>query len=229
MERSPARNCLRRSAQARRRQSLPSPQTPWGEVPGAPNTDACDAFPLLIALGGTRAVWGGFEDCCNGGYGSVTTGAPGTKPKELDSLGQTYHGTDGDFLTGVAGDGKTLVYAVVTVEVVRNFDGCYSAVSAPRPQNCDFKVTEWKVKRVGGGHAARVPNAPPSALIAVSGGRLALVPADRSTATCGDNAPHPLSDCPGNEPRPVRNSRWRRMISSRSALERVRERNRPST
>lgn len=54
-----------------------------------------------------------------GGYGSVTvtTGALGARPVDLAGLGQAYHETDGDFLTGVAGDGRTLVYSIVTVKV----------------------------------------------------------------------------------------------------------------
>jgi hypothetical protein len=169
------------------------------EVLGAPGGDSCNAYPLLIALGGTRAVWGGFVDCCISAYGSVTTGAPGTKPRDLDGLGQTYHDTDGDFLTGVAGDGRSRVYAIVTVEVVRNFDGCFPATEPPPgPQTCDFKVRKWKVKRVVGRRAIRVPDAPPAALIDVSGGQIALVPADQRTATCNDAS---LGSCLGSEPR----------------------------
>jgi hypothetical protein len=172
------------------------------EVLGAPGGDSCNAYdlPLQIALGDTRAVWGGFVDCCNSAYGSVTTGAPGTKPRDVDGIGQLYHGTDGDFLTGVAGDGRSLVYAIVTVEVVRNVDGCFPATEPPPGvQTCDFKVTKWKVNRVVGRRAIRVHNAPPSALIDVSGNQIALVPADRRLATCNAES---LGSC--LEPRALR-------------------------
>jgi hypothetical protein len=170
------------------------------EVLGAPGADACDFLPLVIALGGTRAVWAGFEDCCIGGYGSVTTGAPGTKAADLDGLGQTFHDIDGDFLTGVAGDRQTLVYAIVTVELVRNFDGCLPAMEPPPGlQTCDFKVTKWKVKRVVGRRAVAVPNVPAAALIAVSRGRLALVPADQSKATCNAVDLNSFGGCPRSE------------------------------
>jgi hypothetical protein len=167
------------------------------EVLGAPAVDACDAFPLLIALAGTRAVWGGFLDCCIGGFGSVTTAAPGSKPRDLDGIGQTYHGTDGDFLTGIGGDRNQLVYAIVTVSVVRNLDGCFPpADPPPDPQTCDFKVTKWKVRRVVGARAVTIRNAPPAALIATSRGAVMVVPADRSVATCGESG-----NCAGSEPR----------------------------
>jgi hypothetical protein len=174
------------------------------EVLGAPGGDSCDAYdlPLQIALGNTRAVWGGFVDCCNSAYGSVTTGAPGMKPRDVDGIGQSYHGIDGDFLTGVAGDGSSLVYAIVTVEVVRNVDGCFPATEPPPgTQTCDFKLRKWKVNRVVGRRAFPIPNAPPSALIDVSGNQIALVPADRRLATCNAAS---LGNCLGSEPRALR-------------------------
>jgi hypothetical protein len=171
------------------------------EILGAPGGDSCNVadLPLLTALGNTRALWGGFVDCCMSAYGSVTTGAPGTKPRDVDGIGQSYHGVDGDFLTGVAGDGRSLVYAVVTVEVVRNVDGCFPATEPPPGiQTCDFKLKKWRVSRVVGRRAFPIPNAPPTALIDVSGNQIALVPADRRLATCNAAS---LESCAGSEPR----------------------------
>ncbi len=56
-----------------------------------PDTDGGDACYLIDAfgLGGARVVWGGFEDCCNHGYGTVETDAPRSKPKTLRGLGRT--------------------------------------------------------------------------------------------------------------------------------------------
>jgi hypothetical protein len=169
-----------------------------GQVRLGPTPDTDLTHP--IALAGTRAVWGAVSEAGNSGYGKVTTGAPGTKPFDLEDISQTYHAM-GDYLTGTAGDGKTLVYAIVTVDVVRNFDGCFpESQPPPGPQTCDFKVTKWAVKRVVGRGAVTVPKAPPSVLIAVSGNRLALVPADRRTVTCSAEG-----DCPrATEPSPVK-------------------------
>lgn len=147
--------------------------------------DSCDLAPFLIALSGNRAVWGGYEDCCHGGYGYVATAAPGSRQIDLENLGQSYHDINGDFLTDLTGDGQTVVYAVVTIQVV-NPDCDYTA------KPCPFKLTHWKIRRVAGRKAFDVPNAPPATSIAVSGELLADAPTVRPTAA---SCRKPVTSC----------------------------------
>ena len=146
-----------------------------------PDTDGGDACYLIgaFALGGTRVVWGGFEDCCNNGYGTVETDAPRSKPETLRDLGQDYHSW-GDFLTGAAGDGGTLVYSMTTIELTagKEVDGSEGWIHCLPSDPCTWDVTGGGVWRVVGTREARVPGAPPTALVAAAGGRIALVPTD---------------------------------------------------
>ena len=47
---------------------------------GGPGGDSCYAVDTVIGVGGRRAVWGYYTDCCNHAYGAVTTAAPGSGP-----------------------------------------------------------------------------------------------------------------------------------------------------
>jgi hypothetical protein len=135
-----------------------------------------DAF----ALGGSRILWGGFQDCCNHGYGTVATAAPRSKRKELHGIGQEYHSW-GDFLTGAAGDGETLVYSLTTIDLSRGkeIDGNWGFVHCLPRDPCTWDVTGGGVWRVIGTKAVRVPGTPPTALVAAARRRIALAPADR--------------------------------------------------
>ena len=117
----------------------------------------------VFGLGGRRVVWAGFVDCCNNGYGTVETAAPGSKPKELRSL-YLRDWAEGDYPTGAAGRGGTLVYSLAAVGL---FHGSAWA------------VTGGDIWRVVGRKAVRVPGAPPAAVLAAAQGTIALVPADR--------------------------------------------------
>ena len=152
---------------------------PIAVVAGTDGGDACygiDAF----ALGGKRVVWGGFEECCNHGYGVVETDAPRSKSKTLRSLSQDYHAW-GDFLTGAAGDGGTLVYAAseIALSQGKELDGQRGWVHCLPHDPCTWDVTGGGVWRVAGRTQIRVPGAPPTALVAAARGRIALVPVDR--------------------------------------------------
>jgi len=118
-----------------------------------------------FALGGTRVVWGGFVDCCNNGYGELETAAPGSKPKELRPLSLDEWAW-GDYPTGAAGDGTTLVYSLATI---------YPLDETER----EWRVTDGGVWRVTATKSVRVPGTPPTALLAATRGTIALVPADR--------------------------------------------------
>jgi hypothetical protein len=139
----------------------------WGDID-------CYAVDLVFALGGSRAVWGGYNDSSNHSYGGVKTGALGSRPRILDGLELTYY-IWGEYLTDAAGDGSTLVYSLVSVDLAnpdQDLDQCL-----PR---CLWRVDGGAVKRVVGRTATRLPNARPSVAISASNGRVALVPADLS-------------------------------------------------
>jgi hypothetical protein len=146
----------------------------WGE-------NQCLEMYLLptvpFALAGTRVAWGGFDTCCNSGYGGVATVAPGEKPRTLESLVWAERWS-GDYLTGVAGDRATLLYSTVIVtQTPDSPDECFNGP-------CVFTVTKGAVKRVIGRSISALPGLPPSAAIAVSGSRVALVPAALGPFRC---------------------------------------------
>lgn len=117
----------------------------------------------VFGLSGQRVVWGGFVDCCNNGYGVFETAAPGSKPKELRELYLDFWAW-GEYPTGAAGDGRTLVYSLATIE----------KLGGNR-----WAVTDGGVWRVVRSKSLRVPGTPPTAFLAAARGMLALVPADR--------------------------------------------------
>ena len=134
----------------------------------------------LFAVGGSRLVWGGFVDCCNNGYGTVETAAAGSRPKTLRSL-DLDEWAWGDYPTGAAGDGATLVYTLARVEPSYGDDDVVDS----------WAVTGGSTWRVVGRGAVRVPGTPPVALLAAARGTIALVPADRRRfrGPCSDDNP----------------------------------------
>jgi hypothetical protein len=145
------------------------------------DTDGGDGCYLLdaFAIGGDRVVWGGFADCCNHGYGVVTTAARRSRSKTLLSIGQDYHSW-GDFLTGASGDGATLVFALTKIDLTKELDPSLGAFHCLPRDPCEWAVTGGGVWRVVGRRKVALPGAPPTVLIAASEGRIALVPADRT-------------------------------------------------
>lgn len=137
------------------------------------STNGGDGCLLLdgFAIGGTQVVWGGFEDCCNNGYGTVETAAPHSKTRQLRSMDQDYH-VWGDFLTGAAGDGSTLVYSLTTIDLAPGYKDCPDGP-------CAWDVTGGGVWRVVGRRQVRVAGTPPTALVAAAHGRIAIVPTER--------------------------------------------------
>ncbi len=125
----------------------------------------------VFALGGTRVLWGawnyggGFND-----YGAYATVAPGQSPAKLKDLVAPDLGFYGDYITGAAGDGSTLLYSTIDVGIDRDPDSC-----ADGP--CVFRVTGGDVERVTGHTVRVVPGVAPPIAISVSGERVVLVPA----------------------------------------------------
>jgi hypothetical protein len=160
---------------------------------------------VLIALGGGGAVWGGFVDCCNSGLGYVVIDSPGKREKVLQELNQPYW-SYGDSLTAVAGDGSTLLYAVVSTDILR---GSIDVCKGDGGGTCVVGVDKWSLKRVVGRRAIAVPGAPAAFLLAFFRDRMALVPANLSRVKChGDT-------CPGAYPRALRRFEIRSLTGGR--------------
>lgn len=127
-----------------------------------------------LALAGTRALWSTY-----GGGNSVEvpilTGAPGDRPREGHRATMITDliiapGGEGDFLAGLAGDGSTLVYGYATLGT-----GAY-------PSDCSqLAISGGGIAPVSGQNSTRprtlLANVPPPALLAVSQGYVAVVPA----------------------------------------------------
>ena len=102
----------------------------------------------VFALGGTRVLWGawnyggGFND-----YGAYATVAPGQSPAKLKDLVAPDLGFYGDYITGAAGDGSTLLYSTIDVGIDRDPDSC-----ADGP--CVFRVTGGDVEALRGTRSA---------------------------------------------------------------------------
>ena len=134
--------------------------------------------PWWLALGGTRAVWGGWERT-DKTDGVVATGALGGGTRvlvELEQVGAHW----GDFLTGVAGDRGTVAYSL-------------AYVGREQGPNCLFyEVSAGDVVRVTNASQSPVPGARPSVAIAASAGRVAFVPAQQAEDDdCAEPPPPP--------------------------------------
>lgn len=134
----------------------------------------CDEYGFWIAAAGTRALWAGFEPA-NHPIGSIVVGGRGQTPRRVGGLASDYS-ESGDVVVDVVGDGTTLAYATVFV-VPNDWDACYPEDS-PRAKTCRFRVRGGVVKRIEGTKAISIPRVAASAAIAVSAGKLAIVPAD---------------------------------------------------
>ena len=146
---------------------------------GDPGGDGCNDEPLWLALATDHALWGGFEDCCNDGYGSIATAAPRFRAKMIASVGQQYHAW-GDFVS-VAGGGSLLVYTQVDVEPVKDIDPSRGFIHCLPHDPCLWRVESGSTWRVVGPRRIRIPTAPPSTLIATAGAEIAVVPANRAS------------------------------------------------
>ena len=144
----------------------------WVSGEGSGSPQGTENFTVeVFALGGNRVLWGawnygdGFND-----YGAYATVAPGQHPVKLKGLVAPDLGFYGDYITGASGDGWTLLYSTIDLDIDRDPDSC-----ADGP--CVFRVTGGDVERVIGHTARAVPGVLPPIAISVSGERVALVPA----------------------------------------------------
>ena len=123
-----------------------------------------DARPDVAYARG-RALWSA-EGSGNSVYEDVTVGAPGERPKVLEQVVGSSAGGDGDYLSGAAGGGSTLVYAVVSVGML---DTCTDPGTP-----CDHFIESSRTMRVVGRRAVRVSGVPPAVRLAAGGGRIAV-------------------------------------------------------
>lgn len=182
-----------------------------GRIRGPANF-SCDLERITLVLGGRRALWTAFENCCNNGYGYVVTGAPGERPKVLDQLYEALH-LFGDSIVGAAGDGTTLAYGTANVDLT-NGDPCWFSDDGAgcclfdSSVACEYAVIAGGVKRVIGRSRIRVPEAPRPAVVAVAAGRVAIAPADLGISA--SPAPHAVVGAPVE----IRNAVTGALISS---------------
>ena len=125
-------------------------------------------FPAF-AIAGRRALWGAFNANGNDGNGGFLTAASGERQKLLEDItwGNYFWG---DYMTGVVGDGPTLAYSTLYVDSGGDLDAC---ANGP----CVFRVTRGTVKRVVGDKVQPLRGVTRPMAIAVSGTRVAVVPA----------------------------------------------------
>jgi len=147
---------------------------PSRTVVGWLETDVIGGGPVAppqLALGGVRAVWPGYD----GGASRETvikTGALGYHPKRgerraaiVTVFSYSNDSFQGTYLGGLAGDGSTLVF------------GHTDEVCPGEPCGL-FQVAGGGVTRViSRKRSAQIPNVVPPAMLAVSQGRIAIVPA----------------------------------------------------
>ena len=144
----------------------------------AGNADATTCYsvePPLLALAGRRALWV-VSEAGNNIYADVVTGTARSRNRPVEQVVGASGGSDGDYVTNVAGDGPTLVYGVISMSFL---DTC---IDPGEP--CEYFVTGGRVMRVVGSRAVRIPHLPPAVDVAVAGRRVAvLVAAHEATAS----------------------------------------------
>lgn len=198
-------------------------QTRLGYTAGTPNSDSCEADEVTIGVSGNRAVWGAFQACCNHGYGSVITAAPGSGRKTLDDLSRAYWSW-GDFAVA-AGSGGTLTYGVVKIEITKEIDGARGFIHCLPRDPCTWSVTGGAVKQVREANAQVIPGATPTAFLAAAASRIVVVPVDRSNRACTGRTGYGRCTEPSTRASTrveVRNVRDGRLVTAFAAGDKVR-------
>jgi hypothetical protein len=132
--------------------------------------ETCSTVGFTIGVGGRRVAWSAVANCCNNDFGSVVTTTVGGTSTRFD--GTSTDRDTGTFVTTIAGDGGTLVYARVTLELVG--PDC----SFRDEPSCEYRFVAGEVRRVVGRKSSEIPGPGVPALVAVSSRRLLVVPAD---------------------------------------------------
>ena len=135
------------------------------EVPGR-------VITLPLALAGTRTLWTTFTHGASWGYTDVATGAPGMRQVSVNEYQIWEPGLNESPVPGVVGDGATLAYGVV-------LEGC-------RPETWDIPRNCAELQSGPGNGVVVVAHSynppaiggiPPPVMLALSQGRVAVVPA----------------------------------------------------
>lgn len=120
-----------------------------------------------LALAGTRALFWWPVEGGNNTYHDIATAAVGKARRKIGSL---VTGPDGSEITGVDGDGDTLVYGVATVTLAND---CIST-----GKTCSYEVT-GDVWRIVEGRAVPIRGVPAPAALDASATQIAIAPAQR--------------------------------------------------
>jgi hypothetical protein len=117
-----------------------------------------------FALAGRTALWT-IHEYGNNTYVNVLTGTIGGPDSSRGQLIYANGDGVGDYFTGAAGDGSTLVYS--WVYLVTHTD----CVDDP---NCQLYVAGGGVRQIVNGRQRKLPKVPPATAVAASGSRIAL-------------------------------------------------------
>lgn len=144
------------------RTTIQSLATGVATILGSSQRPVC--IPQLMALGGRRALWTSVLGGGNTWDDWLFTGRLGHP--SFRRIGSFAHLAGGRWLTGMEGDGRTLAFAWADVVEEMPIGDCF----------CFWALTGGVVERIVDGRRQPVAGAPPSALITVSAGRIALAP-----------------------------------------------------
>lgn len=135
---------------------------------------SCGAAPYYrpphFAFAAGRTVWN-VTASGNSTYDEVVAAAPGKRPKRVAELVSDNADSTGEHLGAMAGDGPTLVFSSVSVDVD-------PSTCDPDGFVCRPVIAGGRVWRVVGSRRVAVPGTPPTFLLAAWQRRIALVAAE---------------------------------------------------
>jgi hypothetical protein len=152
------------------------------EIPGR-------VITLPMALAGTRALWTTFTGGAGWVYTDVATGAPGMRQVFVNEYQIWSPGPNESPVPGVGGDGATLAYGAV-------LEDCPTLT--PIPRDCPELYSRPGSGVVVVAHAYNPPaigGIPPPVMLALSQGRVAVVPAASPRPNDG-YGPRPVANGP---------------------------------
>jgi hypothetical protein len=127
-------------------------------------------------LAGSQVAWGGYEDVrCSETFADVYA-LSGARAKLVQELNGDCFGSSLAY-QGLVSDGSVLLYSVL--------DSSRSGANCGNGGPCRFRLLSGRTVRIAGTRPAPVAGLPPAALLAASGGRIALVPPTRSYTWAG--------------------------------------------
>jgi hypothetical protein len=135
--------------------------------------------PRLFEFGGDRAAWS-YEYASNNEYDLVLTATfRDRRVRMVDELVLDASG-DGALLGDIAADGPLTVYSELVLardSADDNPDG-----DCPVVRDCPVRLSGGRLHRIGRRATSPIAGSPPTALLALGGGRIAAVPEQRGCA-----------------------------------------------